>query len=86
MCSRARRGATSSADSDPRSQWGTRTGSPRTLAKPSARMDSMIQSMAASSRALPTGRFPNRSTSRTIRAYAELSASAASMIRPATSA
>ena len=64
MASFARRGFTSSADSSPRTQCGTMTGSPRTFCKPSSFIVSRIQSIAASRLAEPLMRLPNVSTRR----------------------
>ena len=63
MRSAARRGRTSSADSRPRTQCATITGSPRTFCSPSRFISARIQSIAASRLADPLGRWPNRSTS-----------------------
>jgi len=64
MASVARRGFTSSADSVPRTQRGTMTGSPWTFSSPSARISRSTQSMAASRAAEPLSLGPNVSTSR----------------------
>ena len=78
-----RRGVTSSADSAPRSQWRTITGSPRTFSSPSARMRSSVQSIARSSDADPLSRCPNVSVSSAMRFHAALSRIAASIRRSA---
>ncbi len=67
MGSSAARGSTSRADSSPRTQRGTMTGSPRTFSSPSASISARIQSMAASRLADPLNRWPNPSTSRASR-------------------
>ena len=64
IASGAARGLTSSADSAPRTQCGTITGSPRTFSSPSAFMKSRIQSIAASRLAEPLSRWPKVSTRR----------------------
>ena len=77
MASLAARGFTRSADSAPRTQRGTITGSPRTFSSPSLFIRSSTQSIAASRLAEPLMRWPNVSTSRPRRRYAALSAVAA---------
>ena len=64
IASLAARGFTSSADSAPRTQRVTMTGSPWTFSSPSAFMKSRIQSIAASRLADPLSRWPKVSTSR----------------------
>ena len=64
IASRARRGRTSSADSAPRTQRGTMTGSPRTFSRPSLFIVWSTQSIAASRLADPLSRDPKVSTSR----------------------
>ena len=64
MCSVSSRGLTSTADSSPRTQWVTFTGSPRTFWRPSFFISARIQSIAASRLREPACRWPKPSTSR----------------------
>ena len=75
----ARRGSISSADSAPRTQCGTITGSVCTLSKPSFLSCASSQSIARSSEAEPLSRWPCVSTSSANRMKPVVSASAPSM-------